>query len=86
MASVLQNVCDDTVLLHVTHSNLKQHFSEIRFSLHVGIPIPLSSSSLADWVSVLLEFIVLAVHVWRLFKWYTVKHTWKLTSMYAIRI
>jgi hypothetical protein len=25
------------VLLHVTHSNLKQHFIEIRFDLHVSI-------------------------------------------------
>jgi len=34
MATVLQNVCDDTVLLYVSHSNLKHHFSEMKFSLH----------------------------------------------------
>ncbi len=31
-----QNQAEDTVLLHVTHSNLKQHFIEIRFDLHVS--------------------------------------------------
>eukprot|EP01018_Ginkgo_biloba_P034390 Gb_34569 [translate_table: standard] len=34
MASSLQNVGDDTVLLHVTHSNLKHHFNELRFTLN----------------------------------------------------
>ena len=28
---------ESTVLLHVEHSNLKAHFHEIRFDLHVGI-------------------------------------------------
>ncbi|KAH9562355.1 hypothetical protein CY35_05G067800 [Sphagnum magellanicum] len=32
-----QNQAEDTVLLHVTHSNLKQHFIEIRFDLHTTI-------------------------------------------------
>lgn len=31
-----QNQAEDTVCLHVTHSNLKQRFIEIRVDLHVS--------------------------------------------------
>ena len=33
-----QNKADDTVLLNVSHSNLKQRFMELRFDLHVSVP------------------------------------------------
>ena len=31
-----QNKAEDTVVLSVSHSNLKQRFAEIRFDLHVS--------------------------------------------------
>lgn len=37
MASVLQNAGDETVHFRITHSNLKHHFNEMRFSLHSTI-------------------------------------------------
>jgi tubulin-specific chaperone B len=38
-SSGIQNQNDSTVLLHVTHSNLKSKFVEIRLDRHVRIPI-----------------------------------------------
>jgi hypothetical protein len=35
-----QNQAEDTVVIHVTHANLKQHFIEIRVDLHVLIILP----------------------------------------------
>lgn len=32
-----QKQADDTVVLHVTHSNLSHHFNELRFDLHVSV-------------------------------------------------
>lgn len=35
-----QNQAEDTVVIHVTHANLKQHFIEIRVDLHVLLFYP----------------------------------------------
>eukprot|EP00249_Psilotum_nudum_P006676 c19972_g1_i1 orf=241-969(-) len=34
---ILQDAVDDTVTLHISHSNLKHHSSQLRFSLHTTI-------------------------------------------------